>query len=91
MIDKNHRVNQILKTYERTTFRRGEGLVKTIKLLKENKTLTAREVAQKLNKHKDTAFSRFNRGVRRGLIFREIKGMSYKYLTHGGEVFLENK
>lgn len=90
--EKNEKLKHILESYKRNPFRHKEGLIRTLKFLKEKNESTAYELSKFINKHKDTAFSHLNNGIRRGLINKNTSFWPYRYsLTSEGDKFLGEK
>lgn len=87
--EKNEKLNRILSTYERFIFRHQEGLMETLELLHNHNSLNAYQIANKLNKHKDTAFLHLNKGIEDGLINKNVSTRPYNYfITNKGIEFL---
>jgi len=86
---KRNNIKRILNSYSHIRYEKKEGLFRTLLHLKE-KDLNAYQVAELLKRHKDTAFTHLNQGIKLGNIKRNSDVVPYMYsITPDGEKYLE--
>ena len=82
--EKKAKIANILDTYQRTTFTKGECLKKVMMLLSHD-ALSCNAISKELKRHKDTIFSQVNKGISKGYIRKDITNYPYIYsLTEEG-------